>query len=86
MLFGFTEIEAVGDGGGGGAGGGGAGAFFFPQAPSAKTAPSAMINKTHFMRCCFTVILPSDPVRFSLRSDEVLFTISNSNSVANYVR
>ncbi len=86
MLLGFTEIEAVGAAGGGGGGGGGAGAFFFAQAPSAKTAPSAMINKNHFMRCCFTLILPSDPVGYPLRSDEVLFTISNSSSVANYVR
>jgi hypothetical protein len=59
MLFGFTEIEAVGAAGGGGAGGGGAGAFFFPQAPSAKTAPSAMISRNHFMRCCFTLFLPT---------------------------
>ena len=37
---GFTEMEAVGAGGGGGGGGGG-GTFFFPQAPSARRAPSA---------------------------------------------
>jgi hypothetical protein len=55
MVLGFTEMEAVGAaGGGGGGGGGGVGATFFLQAPSIITPASAIINKDHFRRCCFT--------------------------------
>jgi hypothetical protein len=54
MLFGFAEIEAVGDGGGGGGGGGG-GAAFFLQAPNIMMAPKMNTRVTHFIfGDCFT--------------------------------
>jgi hypothetical protein len=53
-------MDAVGDGGGGGGGGGGGAAFLW-QAPSIMTAPKAATSANHFMRCCFTVILPRTP-------------------------
>src|SRR5579863_1532756 len=62
IVFGSTEIEAVGAGGGGGGGGGG-GAAFFPHAPSVRRAPSAIINRIHFILSCFTLyFLPATPI------------------------
>jgi hypothetical protein len=45
MVSGLTEMEAVGEGGGGGGGGGGGAAFLW-QAPSMRTALSAMTVTT----------------------------------------
>src|SRR3954469_22465833 len=80
IVFGFTEIEAVGAGAGGGAGGGG-GAAFLPHAPRVISAASARTNKNHFELNCFT--FPPSDSDFS-ESDEVdrvwiQFIISNSN-------
>src|ERR1700722_4611102 len=69
MVLGLTDMEAVGDGGGGGGGGG---AVFLWQAPSIITAPRAATSAIHFMRCCFTVILPETPNSCS-RSDEAFY-------------
>src|ERR1700751_215889 len=52
-LFGFAEIDAVGDGGGGGGGGGG-GAAFFLQAPNIMMAPRMNTRVIHFIFGCFT--------------------------------
>src|ERR1700757_381218 len=59
MVFGLTEIEAVGAGGGGGGGGGG-GVAFFLQAPSMIMALKASIKKNHF-RLSFTFNPPGIP-------------------------
>jgi hypothetical protein len=59
MLFGFTAMEAVGVGGGGGGGGGG-GVTFFLQAPIIMTAPNITVIANHFVRLCFTYILPNE--------------------------
>jgi hypothetical protein len=79
-----------------GGGGGGGGAAFFLQAPSKRTALSATTVATAFQVCCFRLIFfmfmltfftfnpPANPKSVS-SSDEVRF-ISNSSSVANYVR
>src|SRR5580700_7057520 len=64
MLFGVTEMDAVGAGGAGGGGGGG-GAAFFLQAPSVSTALSAMISRNHFLLCDFTLFPPCDPGRLA---------------------
>src|SRR5690242_12364269 len=52
-LFGFAEIEAVGEGGGGGGGGGG-GAAFFLQAPNVIMAPRMNTRVIHFIFGYFT--------------------------------
>src|SRR5438132_11044421 len=70
MVFGSTEIDAVGAGGGGGGGGGG-GAAFFLQAPSIMTALKASTSVNHFMRWCFTFDPPATPMIAFSRSDEV---------------
>src|SRR2546421_12841045 len=71
MVFGSTEIEAVGDGGGGG-GGGGAGAAFFLQAPSIITTLNASTRVNHLIVGCFTLFLLQDPKMIAFRgSDEV---------------
>src|SRR6266849_1516049 len=54
IVFGSTEIDAVGDAVGGGGGGGG-GAAFFLQAPNIMMAPKATTSVNHFMRCCITI-------------------------------
>src|SRR5579863_4050846 len=62
MLFGLTEIEAVGAAAaGGGGGGGGGGAAFLAQALSIIMAPSATVSRNHFIFCCFTLFLLADP-------------------------
>src|ERR1035438_472402 len=72
MLFGFTEIEAVGAAAaGGGGGGGGGGATFFLHAPSIMRPLSATISRNHFNLCCFTFNPPCETPMISLRSDEV---------------
>src|SRR5271169_3236723 len=67
--FGLTEMEAVGAGGAGGGGVGG-GIFFFPQALSASTAPSATMSRDHLILCCFTLFPPCDPRSLPPGSDE----------------
>ena len=79
-------MEAVGAGGGGGGGGGG-GAAFFLHAPSARKAQNDTSKNNHF-RLCFTFIPPYDPGRGDQTKSFAIyyvFTISNSNSAANYV-
>jgi hypothetical protein len=75
-------MDAVGAGAGGGGGGGG-GVAFLPHAPSVIKAPRARINKNHLVLSCFTFIPPYDP-KARPRAQRSVFTISNSNSVANY--
>src|SRR5258708_3511723 len=70
MVFGSTEIEAVGAAGGGGGGGGG-GTAFFPQAPSINKAPRAQMRRSHFILCLFTIVPPYDPEGSPSGSDEV---------------
>src|SRR5260221_6591064 len=70
MVFGSTEIEAVGAAGGGGGGGGG-GTAFFPQAPNVNRAPRAQMRRSHFILCVFTFVPPYDPEGSPPGSDEV---------------
>src|SRR5258708_39581739 len=70
MVFGSTEIEAVGAAGGGGGGGGG-GTAFFPQAPSVNKAPRAQMRRSHFIFCVFTFVPPCNPEGSPPESDEV---------------
>src|SRR5437016_636507 len=83
MVFGSTEIEAVGAGGGGGGGGGG-GAAFFLQAPSIMTALKASTSVNHFMRWCFTFDPPATPMIafFEVRRSVYLFPTPIRLSVA----